>query len=162
MPYRAELEKYRALRDTLEAYNQAVHEQLNTARLKRVEELVAHLQEEDAASVGLKIEWEKGHTHVRLRGEKFDILIEVDVDDYTALIFVPSKKRWGEPRNIVGPPHKRSTLKELDILILDAIKTLAEPQSTNVRFGSLADKLSRAESHPCPLVLQQRLWLSSP
>jgi hypothetical protein len=129
MPYKAELEKHKALRDAEAAKDQAAREKRDAARLKRAEELVVHLQKEDSASVGLKIEWEDSNSHVKLRGEKFDIIIDVDVDDYSAFIFVPSKKGSGTVDTVLGPQHKRSTLKELDILILDAIETIQVPKS---------------------------------
>jgi hypothetical protein len=129
MSFREQLDNRKTHHDAEAAKDQAAREKHDAACVKRAEELVAHLQKEDCASVGLKIEWENSNSHVRLRGEKFDIIIDVDVDDYSVYVIVPSKTRWGNRRSVLGPQHKRSTHAELDILILDAIKTIQVPKS---------------------------------
>jgi hypothetical protein len=89
MPFREELEKRKTHHDAEAAKDQAAREKRDAACVKRAEELVVHLQQEDSSSIGLEIEWE--NSQVRLRGEKFDIIIDVDVDDYSAFISAPSK-----------------------------------------------------------------------
>jgi hypothetical protein len=127
MPFREELEKRKTHHDAEAAKDQAAREKRDAACVKRAEELVVHLQQEDSSSIGLEIERE--NSQVRLRGEKFDIIIDVDVDDYSAFISVPSKKGSGTVDTVLGTQHKRSTLAELDILILDAIETIQVPKN---------------------------------
>jgi hypothetical protein len=127
MSYIEQLDNRKAHHDAEAAKDHTAREKRDVACVKRAEELVVHLQQEDSSSIGLEIEWE--NSQVRLRGEKFDIIIDVDVDDYSAFVSVPSKKWWGTVDTMLGPQHIRSTLAELDILILDAIETVQVPKS---------------------------------
>jgi hypothetical protein len=119
MSFKDDLDQRRKDKEDVETKNNEARQLRLEAREKRAQDLETHLEDKDVGSVGLKIAREDAR--ITLKHDKFQILIDTDLDKYHVSKQVKNEKG---PFHLMDTVSKRqvATLGEIDSFILDTVE----------------------------------------